>query len=295
MSDVLRHFASIEQALTCEQSMLRAVASGRHLHRLLLWTTERALVLPSGTGALPGFGLARDAALAWGWPVHIRSTGGSATPQGPGVLNLSMALRLPCAPPPSIAGCYGLICAPIVGALAALGVEAKLGPVPGSFCDGAYNVTVEGRKVAGTAQRWHRGSSVNGQPAPVTVLAHALILFDADIAKGVEAVREFEHALGRQSCVDPAVHCTVVEACARTGHRTSLLRFAADIAARAAAQLGTAAVRHGDSFLAPDIPASPSEPRATPAYGAPPFGPRQGPHPPTNDRRQAWTETVEMY
>jgi lipoate-protein ligase A len=291
MSEAVRHFASIEQALACEQSMLQAVASARNMHRLLLWTTERALVLPSGSAALPSFGRARDEALARGWPVHIRSTGGSATPQGAGVLNLSMALQLPLSPRPSIAECYELLCAPIVAALAALGVEAKLGPVPGSFCDGAYNVTVEGLKVAGTAQRWHRGSSTNGQPAPVSVLAHALILFDADIAAGVEAVSEFERALGRASCIDAAAHCSVIEACARLGRPTSLRRFAADIATHAAAQLDARVIRHchGVSEL-------PSEPQAVPTCGAPPFGPRQGPHSPTtNDWRQVWTEAVEKY
>ncbi|MCB1385934.1 MAG: hypothetical protein KDJ80_08325 [Nitratireductor sp.] len=49
-------------------------------------------------------------------------------------------------------------------------VTAHSAACPGSFCDGAWNVVVEGRKLAGTAQRWR------ATPAGRVVLIHAAIL-----------------------------------------------------------------------------------------------------------------------
>ncbi len=59
-------------------------------------------------------------------------------------------------------------------------------PWPVSFCDGRYNVTLDGRKLAGTAQRWRR----NGAGRPV-VLAHAALLVGAEREEMVEVVNTF--------------------------------------------------------------------------------------------------------
>ena len=66
------------------------------------------------------------------------------------------------------------------------GLDAGVGAVAGSFCDGRYNVTLDGRKLAGTAQRWRR----NGAGRPV-VLAHAALLVGAEREEMVEVVTTF--------------------------------------------------------------------------------------------------------
>ena len=60
----------------------------------------------------------------------------------------------------------------------------------GSFCDGRFNLAVAGRKLAGTAQSWRRVAGV-----PV-VLAHAVIVVDADPQALTEAANAFERDLG---------------------------------------------------------------------------------------------------
>ena len=60
----------------------------------------------------------------------------------------------------------------------------------GSFCDGRYNLAVNGRKLVGTAQAWKRFA---GRPV---VMAHAVIVVDADPVELTERCNAFEAALG---------------------------------------------------------------------------------------------------
>jgi octanoyl-[GcvH]:protein N-octanoyltransferase len=51
----------------------------------------------------------------------------------------------------------------LAGALAALGVDARVGEVPGEYCPGAYSVNARGRvKLVGTAQRLVRRAALLG-------------------------------------------------------------------------------------------------------------------------------------
>lgn len=70
-----------------------------------------------------------------------------------------------------------------------LGVSMETGATPDSFCDGAWNLSIRGRKLVGTAQRWRplRGGRAR-------ILAHALILTDGRIA--AQAVDAFHRDLG---------------------------------------------------------------------------------------------------
>ena len=51
----------------------------------------------------------------------------------------------------------------LAGALRTLGVDARVGEVPGEYCPGAYSVNARGRvKLIGTAQRLVRGGALLG-------------------------------------------------------------------------------------------------------------------------------------
>lgn len=137
-----------------------------------------------------------------GWPVRLRRSGGGVVPQGPGILNLSLAR--PCeAPPGELAeSVYEDLCHVLAGALASLGINAVARPVSGSFCDGRFNLAVIGatdghcRKIAGTAQYWRHSG---GQHA---VLSHALLIVDADPAALTAEANRFETALGSGKSYD---------------------------------------------------------------------------------------------
>jgi len=111
-------------------------------------------------------------------------------PQGPGVWNLSLAWPAPAAMPTNTDAVYRALCGELSAAFDTLGIAATPQAVTGSFCDGRYNLAVDGRKLVGTAQAWRR---VEGQPV---VLAHAVIVVDADPEELTARANDFESALG---------------------------------------------------------------------------------------------------
>jgi len=135
----------------------------------LLWSSATpTLVLPAALMRSPHVQEAAAQAERAGFPVVTRRSGGGIVPQGPGTLNL--ALVLPAPPGFQLEDGYRLICNSLAEALTRFDIRSTTGECARSFCDGTWNVLVEGRKLAGTAQRWRSSGS-----GPI-VLAHAAIL-----------------------------------------------------------------------------------------------------------------------
>jgi len=161
-----------------------AAGGGASAH---LWHGQSGLAVPRSCTMQPAW-----AAAAAAHRVQVRSSGGGVVPLGPGLLNLSLVWRAPgdAGAPAGTVAIYAALCALIAGALEGLGIASSPRCVEGSFCDGRYNLAVAGRKLAGTAQSWRRVAGV-----PV-VLAHAVIVVDADPQAVTEAVNAFERDLG---------------------------------------------------------------------------------------------------
>lgn len=114
--------------------------------------------MPRRHERLAGFPGARQRLAAMEWPVRFRATGGTPVPQSPAVINLALAVR--CRVGSSAAHLewgYHRLGDPWCDWLGGLGVgDPDLGPAPGAYCDGRFNVRIGGRKLVGTAQRWRR-------------------------------------------------------------------------------------------------------------------------------------------
>lgn len=162
----------------------------QHGPQVLLWVARApGIVCPRTYEHKDGFVAASRACSERGWPVHLRRTGGGAVPQGPGVLNLALAFDAP--PGFTIEDGYRNLTQVIREGLGAAGAELRPGATPGSFCDGAWNLSQDGQKIVGTAQRWR---SVRG--GRQRLLTHALILVDDDFQTGTDAVALFHEVLG---------------------------------------------------------------------------------------------------
>lgn len=164
-----------------------------------------------------------------GLPVLLRPSGGGLVPQGPGIVNLSLAFEAAGRSIDSGDSIYASLCELLQDALATFGIRAEIGEVAGSFCDGRFNLAVAGRKIAGTAQYWkHLG------PGQRAVLAHALLLVDVDLAVATGWLNEFEGALGSGRTYDPDA-VTSLARCLRADQNGR--RFAQDLRKQARAAL----------------------------------------------------------
>jgi len=203
---MLNHHQTPTEALKNEDAMIDRFRDPQTVYALEFWTTSQSLIVPKSLTRASQFNTACDILNKAGWPVHVRKTGGGITPHGEGILNVSLAYALDASEQPSIAGVYDMFCSPLLLLMSGYGCKADTGAVPGSFCDGAYNIVVDGKKVMGTAQRWTRvTSSVSRQ----IVFAHAMLLVDADISSGVWAVNKLSAACELESTVHVEKHVNI--------------------------------------------------------------------------------------
>lgn len=225
---------ALADALDWEAARLGDIAAGRCGAAALLWSCERALVAPASLSRHPGFKRACSRANDAGWPVHLRATGGDLVPQGPDIVNLSLLF---CAPPGAAFGledAYRRLTAPICGALSDAGISSCYGDVPGAFCDGRFNITVLGRKFAGTAQRWRPMTDGNA------IQSHALMLMRSLDGNTVATLNRFYHDCGINRVIDASAHVGLHDILQKDVSKLAQHRFLRMIAVRAHESLARA-------------------------------------------------------
>ncbi|WP_095181421.1 lipoate--protein ligase family protein [Pseudomonas sp. Irchel 3F6] len=201
---------TIESGLQAEQDLLASVCAGDAEFGLLFWQpTDRALVMPRRLNRLPHFDHACEVSAAAGWPVLLRETGGEPVPQSAATVNIALVY----APPRSegdlnrIETGYRRLCDPICQLLDELGGTSSVGEIDGAFCDGRFNVNLDGRKMVGTAQRWRQSQ---GGQRPVG-LVHGAMLMDDEREAMVAAVNRFNVACGLDQRVRAQSHIALYE------------------------------------------------------------------------------------
>lgn len=183
-----------------------------------LWEAPLSLVIPRSYLRQPGIEAARADFAAKGCPVWLRMSGGGLVPQGPGILNVSLAYAVPKGAATWMEPVYLHLCEVIAAGLRELGVETHWQAVEGSFCDGRFNLAWgpcdRARKIAGTAQYWRRAPADVQTPDGQRhlVLAHAILLVDADPVEINARANAFEAAIGSGRHYDPAKVVSVSEA-----------------------------------------------------------------------------------
>ena len=196
----------------------------------LIWQAGApALVMPETWARRAGVAAVTAALAAAGWPVLTRPSGGGGVPQGPGTLNI--AVVVPLAPGFRIEDGYDLICGVLTEALGRLAIAAGTGAVDGAFCDGAWNITVEGRKLAGTAQRWRGGTTAGA------ALLHAAVQVAPPPETAWPALDTLYRAAGLIHGLRPDAHVTLAGLLSDSGQRAAfpaaLARAANDRLSRA--------------------------------------------------------------
>ncbi|SDX39219.1 Lipoate-protein ligase A [Marininema mesophilum] len=175
-----------------EEAIGEAVAHGEVPATLRIWQGPQGLVVAK-KDIRTQQGL--NAALMMkgvDWPVYVRQSGGTAVPHGPGTLNFSLFLPRPQEATWTIDDIYRMLGLPLMKMIETTwGLDSYFGEVPGSFCDGRYNVVIRGKKVVGTSQVWKGGPAGLSSKRPGYVLAHGTLLVHADREQAVSALNAF--------------------------------------------------------------------------------------------------------
>lgn len=209
---ILLHLA-YDEALARERAMLAAAGDttgdGGPALAWMLWRTDPCIVVPRGHANNPAFAAAAAASAARGWPVHLRDTGGGAVAQGTSVVNLSMTFSISAALRDRIGASYRMLCAPVMAMLRSRGIEGAYRAIPGTMCDGAYNIVVGDRKLAGTAQRWR--SRGRDRPGEHAVLAHLALFADLDHAGAAAAINALYADMNVEAGIEASSHINWAE------------------------------------------------------------------------------------
>jgi lipoate-protein ligase A len=140
-------------------ALLRRVAAGAQPESLRLYTPENVLLFSSLDARRPGFPRAVELARTMGFEAVIRLAGGHAA----AFLSESLAFAWARPDPDAhlhIRARFEHLAEWIRASLRRLGLDARIGPLPGEYCPGEFSVNLAGRvKVMGVGQRVIRGGA----------------------------------------------------------------------------------------------------------------------------------------
>lgn len=159
-----------------------------------------------------------DEAVAWlkslGYPVFMRIGGGSAV-----LLDqhcLSFAVSHPCRDFTVWEANFKSMAQPVIDGLNGLGMSAGFGRAVGSYCEGPYDLVVDGRKVAGIAQAIRGGFA----------LVSGMLLIDQDPIATTALLQEFYRRAGSDLLLDPGAVTALTQLAGMQGLTVSAVETA---------------------------------------------------------------------
>jgi lipoate-protein ligase A len=148
--------------LAISHALLTRVGAGELPTTLRIYRPAPAVAFGKLDTLRPGFARAVEAARAHGYEPVLRLPGGHAAAYHRESLCIDVVWALE-DPIPGTHARFAAEGERLARALRTLGVDARVGEVPGEYCPGAYSVNARGRvKLVGTAQRLIRGASLLG-------------------------------------------------------------------------------------------------------------------------------------
>jgi octanoyl-[GcvH]:protein N-octanoyltransferase len=189
-----------------EELLCRAVGNGEK-PSIHFWRHEHACILGMRDRQLPYAGDGIAALQTRGYQVAVRHSGGAAVPLDHGVLNFSIVL-------PMRSGQISFqedfermaqVIAQAASTFANL-PSVVVGEIAGSYCPGGFDLSVDGRKFAGIAQRRQTKAHI----------VHAFILVSGDATARAQDARDYYDIAGKDSLtaypqVDPKTMVSLVE------------------------------------------------------------------------------------
>jgi octanoyl-[GcvH]:protein N-octanoyltransferase len=144
------------------RAVMHRVAAGELPETLRLARPAAVVAFAKRDALSPGYAPALAAARAGGFGAILRLAGGRAAIFHEGTLELAHAVPDP-DPKPGIHARFEATATLVADALRGIGVDARVGEVPGEYCPGRWSVNAGGtRKLAGIGQRVVAGGSHTG-------------------------------------------------------------------------------------------------------------------------------------
>lgn len=155
-----------------------------------LWRHPRAFVMGVRDSRLPKARESAQLLRTLGYDTAIRHSGGAAVPLDPGVLNLSLILPLEEHPHDhNFHQDFEMMVLLIREALRDTGYTVNTGEITGAFCPGTFDLSIDGRKFCGIAQRRQNKSFI----------IQAFIIADGSGAERARLVRSFYDVAASQA------------------------------------------------------------------------------------------------
>ncbi|WP_417620574.1 lipoate--protein ligase family protein [Parasphingorhabdus sp.] len=169
---------------------------------LRIWENQNCLVTTRPIARREGFTEAANLSARSGWPVYVRSSGGSTVIHRPGILNVSLAVAAGSKPVKPNTSYESLITL-LQESFQKLHINPFVGPIQGAYCDGSYNLCLKGRKIAGTASRIVRRKNQNAY------ICHASIAIYGSPESDISLISKFERELGLGHVYARSSHITL--------------------------------------------------------------------------------------
>lgn len=201
-----------------DTALLKEVAAGKRGATARIWENPHSLVVTRRETRFPTFKEAQAQLGEEGWPVLVRESGGTAVPHEAGIVHFSLMFLQDKLFQFSMDSVYEALCEPLRMALTSLGLESGYGEVKGSYCDGKYNLVVDGLKITGTAQRIIGAKKSEDGIQRSAVLAQSMLMVESDPVAGTDVVNRFYQLAGSDRVFDPLVSTSVQQ---RMGERAA--------------------------------------------------------------------------
>lgn len=153
-----------EDPTQAEQPLFAKASAGEAVAQL--WQAPQGLVVPGSYRQFTDLPAVSAHFAARGWPVWLRRSGGGLVPQGPGIINLSLAWPVQQPLGEAAEPIYHSLCAVLQRTLARFGVASHARAVSGSFAmDGIILPAEKARRRArlsvppSTGGRWRRAAA----------------------------------------------------------------------------------------------------------------------------------------
>ncbi|KGJ97425.1 hypothetical protein GAB14E_1014 [Colwellia psychrerythraea] len=195
---------SVDNVFDKETQLIAQIQSGQLKQCLMLWQAKQAtLVLPAGKKWPESENLIQALSNEH-WLLYSRKTGGAPVPQCPGVINLSHLYTWPNDTQYSIPQAYENLCTVLHGFFRQFNLVSQTHATEFSYCDGDYNININGKKIVGTAQR-----VILKKGGGKIVLAQAFILIDVLLAEMIKPVNLCYKLSDKKERVKAQVHTTL--------------------------------------------------------------------------------------